>query len=54
LFVWREKVVPTFGVVVVDLEQMKTTGKIFGYRDFTCDSLVNFPVGARARLLGAV
>jgi len=54
LFVWREKVVPTLGVVVLDLDQMKTTGKIFGYRDFACDSLVNFPVGARARLLGAV
>ena len=54
LFVWREKVVPTLGVVVVDLEQMKTTGKIFGYRDFDSGSLVNFPVGARARVLGAV
>src|SRR5215469_11500487 len=29
LFVWREKIVPTLGVVIVDLERMKTTGKIF-------------------------
>jgi hypothetical protein len=54
LFVWREKLVPTLGVVVVDLEQMKTTGKIFGYRDFASGSLVNFPVGARARRLGSL
>lgn len=54
LFVWREKLVPTLGVVVVDLEQMKTTGKIFGYRDFVAGTLVNFPVGARARRLGTV
>jgi len=54
LFVWREKLVPTLGVVVVDLEQMKTTGKIFGYRGFAAGTLVNFPVGARARRLGAV
>ena len=49
LFVWREKLVPTLGVVVVDLEQMKTTGKLFGYQDFGAGTLVNFPVGARAR-----
>jgi molybdenum cofactor biosynthesis protein MoaF len=53
LFVWREKLVPTLGVVLVDLEQLKTTGKIFGYRDFAQGTTVNFPVGARARRLGA-
>jgi len=31
LFVWREKIVPTLGVIMIDLEQLKTTGKIFGY-----------------------
>ncbi len=31
-FVWREKIVPTLGAVVVDFEAMRTTGKIFGYR----------------------
>lgn len=53
LFTWREKIVPTLGVVIVDLEQMKTTGKVFGYRDLTSGALVNFPVGARARVLGS-
>ncbi len=51
LFVWREKIVPTLGAVLVDLEQMKTTGKIFGYRGFDFGAVMNFPVGARARLV---
>jgi hypothetical protein len=50
LFIWREKIVPTLGVVVVDLEQRKTTGKIVGYRDFDFDGITNFPVGARVRV----
>jgi hypothetical protein len=52
LFVWREKVVPTLGIVVVDLRQMKTTGRIVGYEDFEFGALTSFPVGARVRLLG--
>ncbi|MBI5442409.1 MAG: molybdenum cofactor biosynthesis F family protein [Deltaproteobacteria bacterium] len=51
LFVWREKVVPTLGAVVVDLQQMKTTGKILGYRGGDFGTVSNFTVGARARLL---
>jgi hypothetical protein len=54
LFVWREKIVPTLGAVLVDLDQMKTTGKIFGYRSFDFGEIVNFPIGARVRVLGAV
>jgi len=53
-FVWREKIVPTLGAVVVDFDQMRTVGKIFGYREAgTVESpkLSNFPVGAHARLL---
>ncbi|HEV2271194.1 MAG TPA: molybdenum cofactor biosynthesis F family protein [Steroidobacteraceae bacterium] len=53
LFVWREKIVPTLGAVVVDLQQMKTTGKILGYRSLDFGAVVNFPVGARARSVGA-
>lgn len=53
LFVWREKIVPTLGVVVVDLQQMKTTGKIFGYQGLDFGALANFPVGARVRPVGA-
>jgi MoaF C-terminal domain/MoaF N-terminal domain len=51
LFVWREKVVPTLGIVVVDLAQLKTTGQLLGYRSFDFGAVTNFPVGARARVL---
>jgi len=51
LFVWREKIVPTLGVIMIDLEQLKTTGKIFGYADEGFSALSNFPVGAHATVL---
>lgn len=51
LFVWREKIVPTLGVVVVDFRALKTTGKIFGYEQGNFERLVNFPIGAYARVL---
>ncbi len=47
-FVWREKFVPTLGVVIVNLEAMKTTGKIFGYESDDFNKRINFPVGAFA------
>jgi hypothetical protein len=51
LFVWREKIVPTLGTVVVDFDALRTTGKIFGYQGDGTGGLSNFPVGARARVL---
>jgi hypothetical protein len=51
LFVWREKVVPTLGLVIIDLERMKTTGKLFGYEGDDFGRLTNAPVGAYASLL---
>ncbi len=51
LFVWREKIVPTLGAVVVDLEAMRTAGKIFGYEGGDFSKIVNFAVGAHARVL---
>jgi hypothetical protein len=51
LFVWREKVVPTLGVCLIDLAALKTTGKIFGYADDAMTKLVNFPTGARSTVL---
>ncbi|HWV77889.1 MAG TPA: MoaF C-terminal domain-containing protein [Isoptericola sp.] len=51
LFVWREKIVPTLGLILVDLERMKTDGKIFGNDGFDTTTFVNFPVGARAEVL---
>ena len=49
-FVWREKLVPTLGVVIVNLEEMKTTGKIFGYESDDFNKRINFPVGAFAKI----
>jgi hypothetical protein len=51
LFVWREKVIPTLGVVMIDLDRNKTDGKIFGYQGNQFDALSNFPVGALAQVL---
>jgi hypothetical protein len=51
LFVWREKIVPTLGIVIVDLRQMKTTGRIAGYEGFDFGAIASFPVGARVRFL---
>lgn len=51
LFVWREKIVPTLGVVVIDLVQMKTTGKLFGYESGDFGTLTNAPIGAYAALV---
>jgi hypothetical protein len=52
LFVWREKIVPTLGIVLVDLAQLKTTGQILGYQGFDFAAVTSFPVGARARVIG--
>jgi len=51
LFVWREKVIPTLGVVMIDLARMKTDGKIIGYQGDSFDAVSNFPVGAQATVL---
>jgi hypothetical protein len=54
LFVWREKIVPTLGIVLLDLERMKTTGKILGYRALGSGEITNFPVGAFARVVSSI
>lgn len=54
LFSWQEKIIPTHGVVIVDLEQMRSSGKIFGYQSNDLRRLTNFPVGSRARLLSQI
>jgi hypothetical protein len=51
LFVWREKIVPTLGLVLVDLDRLKTTGKLFGYEGTDFNTLTNAPIGAYATLL---
>ncbi|OMQ22437.1 MoaF C-terminal domain-containing protein [Serratia oryzae] len=51
LFVWREKIVPTLGVVLIDLQGMRTDGKILGYQGSDFNVLSNFAVGAHAQIL---
>ena len=51
LFVWREKIIPTLGVVMIDLDRLKTDGKILGYQGNNFAELSNFPVGALAQVL---
>lgn len=51
LFVWREKIVPTFGLILIDLDQLRTDGKIFGNDQFDSNSFVNFPVGALTEII---
>lgn len=54
LFVWREKIVPTLGIVMLDFNALKTTGKIVGYESNDFGKLRNFTVGARARVLSVI
>ncbi|MFC3533292.1 MoaF C-terminal domain-containing protein [Vogesella facilis] len=51
LFVWREKIIPTLGVVLIDLARGKTDGKIVGYQGGDFGVLSNFAVGATAQVL---
>ena len=51
LFTWWEKIIPTMGIVLIDLNQMKTTGKLFGFESNDFSQLANAAVGAHATLL---
>jgi hypothetical protein len=47
LFVWIEKIIPTVGVVIEDLEIMRSYGKIFGLAGYDMNGpATNFPVGS--------
>ncbi len=54
LFVWQEKIVPTLGVIMIDFDKLKTTGKICGYTENAFDALTNFSVGAFATVVNSV
>ncbi|ATR83092.1 molybdenum cofactor biosynthesis protein F [Pseudomonas sp. HLS-6] len=51
LFVWREKIVPTLGLVMIDLKNHRSDGKIFGYAGGSFDELSNFPVSSYCNLV---
>ena len=51
LFVWREKVVPTLGVVLVDWAAKRSNGRIFGYEGSDFEALSTTPISSHATLL---
>jgi hypothetical protein len=51
LFVWREKVIPTLGVVIVDWRSKRSNGKLFGYAGGDFGALSTTQVSSRATLL---
>lgn len=51
LFVWREKIIPTLGVVLIDLKQHRSDGKICGYAGGDFGRLSNFPVSSHCSVL---
>ncbi|HSW57617.1 MAG TPA: MoaF C-terminal domain-containing protein [Dehalococcoidales bacterium] len=50
LFIWREKIMPTFGLVLINLRDMRSNGKTFGL-DIAAGQYLNFTMGAVAELL---
>jgi len=53
LFVWWEKVIPTLGVIIIDLTKLKTTGKLFGYETDDFSKISNVEIGAYATILNS-
>jgi hypothetical protein len=51
LFVWREKVIPTLGVVLVDWSSKRSNGKLFGYEGDDFGALSTTAISSRATLL---
>lgn len=54
LFTWREKLIPTFGLVLMDLDALRTTGKIMGFKDDTFETVTHFSVGALSQIVNRV
>jgi hypothetical protein len=50
LFAWREKIMPTFGAVLINLKEMRSNGKTFGL-DLASGKFSNFTMGSRAELI---
>lgn len=51
LFVWREKIIPTLGLVMIDLANHRSDGKLFGYAQSDFDKVSNFPVASYCSVL---
>jgi hypothetical protein len=50
LFTWWERVVPCEAVVMINLKEMRSTGKLFGL-DTASGKIINFTMGSYAELL---
>jgi hypothetical protein len=50
LFSWREKIMPTFGLVMINLKDMRSNGKTFGL-DISSGEYINFTMGSLAELI---
>jgi hypothetical protein len=50
LFIWREKIMPTFGLVLINLKEMRSNGKTCGL-DIATGKYLNFTMGATAKFL---
>ena len=48
-FVWCERVVPTIGSVIEDMSAMRSYGNLYGYEDYSCRRVRNFPAGSYAK-----
>lgn len=50
-FTWLEKVVPTIGTVIEDLNanKMRSYGKLYGYETYEMTKVINFQVGSYAK-----
>jgi len=51
LFVWREKIIPTLGVVLIDLAQHRSDGKICGWANDQFSHLANFRMASHCEVL---
>lgn len=54
LFVWREKIIPTLGVLLIDLDQHRSDGKLWGYANRECTEQSNFPVASYCSVMHVI
>lgn len=51
LFTWIEKIIPTIGIVIEDLNNHRSHGKIYGYTGYESGQVTNFLVGSYAEIV---
>jgi hypothetical protein len=53
LFSWREKIMPTYGLVLINFKKMRSNGKTFGL-DITSGEYINFTMGSTAEIVNVI